>query len=64
MLKDGQTYFNIMDEHVKMKKSNKVIFSWPQQVRREVVDRRCSVKILFFKTLQNSQENTCAGASF
>ena len=31
---------------------------------REAVVRRCSVKRVFLETLQNSQENTCARASF
>ena len=30
----------------------------------EAVDQRCSVKKVFLETSQNSQENTCARASF
>ena len=30
----------------------------------EAVARRCSVKKVFLEILQNSQENTCARASF
>ena len=30
----------------------------------EAVDQRCSVKNVFLKISQNSQENTCARASF
>ena len=30
----------------------------------EAVARMCSVKEVFLKILQNSQENTCAGGSF
>ena len=30
----------------------------------EAFARRCSVKKVFLKILQNSQENTCAGVSF
>ena len=31
---------------------------------KETVNRRCSVKTVFLKILQNSQENTCARVSF
>ena len=30
----------------------------------EAVTRKCSLKMVFLKILQNSQENTCAGISF
>ena len=33
-------------------------------VLTEVVSRRCSVKKMFLKISQNSQENTCARVSF
>ena len=44
--------------------------TWPRQgakyffKRTEAAARRCSIKKVFLKISQNSQENTCAGASF
>ena len=34
------------------------------EVYVEAVARRCSMKYVFLKVLQNSQENTCVGVSF
>ena len=43
------------------------LLKWVERKRdrqTETVTRRCSVKKLFLKNSQNSQENTCAGVSF
>ena len=51
-------------------RNDKVVFVIPvlhydkQQSRGEAVVQRCSVKKLFLKILQNSQENTCLRVSF
>ena len=37
---------------------------WLQTSITEAVAQRCSVKKVFLEILQNSQENTCARASF
>ena len=38
--------------------------NWETVHYREAVVQRCSVKKVFFKILQNLQENTCARISF
>ena len=35
-----------------------------KSIKREAVAKRCSVKKVFLKISQNSQENTCARVSF
>ena len=56
-------YFNQYSEP-----STKVLHTPPKKAHKivvlEAVARRCSVKKVFLKISQNSQENTCARASF
>ena len=41
-----------------------LIFKSSDFTDKEAVARRCSVRKVFLKTSQNSQENTCVGVSF
>ena len=43
-----------------LKRANKCIIN----ISKEAVIRRCSVKKVFLKILESSQENTCASVSF
>ena len=54
-------FFNIMHERVK---SLKFPFEFFRDCSNTAKARRCSVKNLFLKISQNSQENTCARVSF
>ena len=58
-------FFNIRHERVKSLKFPSEFFrDCSNTAKAEGVARRCSVKNLFLKISQNSQENTCARVSF
>ena len=53
----------VFKQKSKNEKQKKVFQKWTK-FELEAVVQRCSVKKLFLEILQNSQENTCARASF
>ena len=56
---------NIIDQDFEKNLSNLWRYKYEKKtVNSEAVVRRCSVKKVLLDSLQNSQENTCAGDSF